>query len=82
LHATPKACGSAPASPFAAVFPHQRNNAVANLKKALLQNRVLRWSNKFIGKEPGRGLERHRDRFQCALQISDRHPDFIHIVIA
>jgi hypothetical protein len=45
FHSTPKAVGAETASPLAAIFTHQGNDAVSYLEEPLLQHRVLRGGN-------------------------------------
>src|SRR3954468_18850514 len=70
------------AEPFAAVLSHQRDNPVADLEEALLENGMLLRRDQLLTHELGARFHRDGDGLQGPLQIRDRHSDLVHIVVA
>src|ERR1700704_2284400 len=70
------------AEPFAAILPHQGDNPVADLEQALLKDGMLRWRDQLVGQQLRARFHRSRDRLQGPLEIRDRHPDLVYIVVA
>src|SRR6202043_3894340 len=82
FHSTPKAFGAEAASPLAAIFAHQVDDAIAHLEEPLLKHAMLGHGNELLGQQLSRRVHRYGDGFQGPLQISDGHSDFIDIFIA
>src|SRR4029450_2412767 len=83
FHSTPKVFGAETATPLFTIFTHESDNAVAHLKEPLLQHRMLGSSNQLRRlSELRRCVHCNGDRLQGPLQVRDRHPDFVDMVVA
>ena len=70
------------AQPFAAIFAHQGNNAVADLEEPLLEHGLLLRVISFSASSWAAASIAIVIAFKRALQIRDRHPDLVHIFVA
>src|SRR6202043_648264 len=82
FHSTPKAFGAEAASPLAAIFAHQVDDAIAHLKEPLLKHAMLRRSDELLAQELSRRVHRPSEGFQTPVQIRHAHSAFINLFIA